>query len=162
MRVEAASLYSGDELASRLTSLNAEESSKQLAQSLGGRLGKAMEPVIKPLGFNWKIGIGLVGSLAAREVFVSTMAVVYGIEESGQTENSLVQRFRYDFSPLVGLTIVLFFVLCCQCLATVAVMKRESNSWKWALFMFGYMTVLAYLASLIFYQGASRIWPGLA
>lgn len=159
---EAQAELSGEALETRLGELDSLVAAEAMGNSYAGRMGKWMEPALKPLGFDWKIGIGLIGSLAAREVFVSTMAVVYGVGNSDEDNLSLVERIANDFSLLVGLNIILFFVLACQCLATVAVFKREANSWKWALFMFSYMTVAAYLASFVFYQVASRIWPEYA
>jgi ferrous iron transport protein B len=128
--------------------------------SLGGKLGKAIEPVIEPLGFDWKLGIGIVGAFAAREVFVATMGLVFGIDDLDDEAVPLRERMRDDrtagkptYTPLVGLSLMVFFALSCQCMSTLAVVKRETRSWRWPLFMFGYMTALAYVASLIVYQG---------
>ena len=133
-----------------------------LENSFAGKMGKAIEPVIKPLGFDWKIGIGLIASFAAREVFVSTMAIVYKLgEDVDESSPSLIQAIRNDaykdggkvFSPLVALSLLIFYVIACQCMATVAVVKRETNSWRWPIFMVTYMTLLAYLSSFLVYQG---------
>jgi ferrous iron transport protein B len=137
-------------------------SATQMEESYGGRLGRSLEPVIAPLGFDWKIGIGLVGAFAAREVFVSTMGVVYGVgEEAEETSTSLRERIRNErrpdgsprYTPLVGLSLMVFFALSAQCMSTLAVVRRESGSWSWAGFLFAYMTVLAWLASFAVYQG---------
>lgn len=142
---------------------------EQLAQSYAGTLGHAIEPVIKPLGYDWKIGIGLIASFAAREVLVSTLAVVYSVgEEDDEETPALRQKLqdakRPDGSPafnwLTAISIMVFFVLACQCMSTLAVVKRETNSWRWPLFMFGYMTVLAYVAALIVYQGGLALGLG--
>jgi ferrous iron transport protein B len=137
--------------------------SEQLSHSVAGRLGHALEPVIAPLGFDWKIGIGLIGSLAAREVFVSTMGIVYSVESdnSDSAENSLGDAMRAEKRPdgtpvytlLTGLALMVFYVLAMQCLSTLAVVRRETNSWGWPAFQFAYMTVLAYGAALLVYQG---------
>jgi ferrous iron transport protein B len=132
--------------------------------SVGGRLGKLVEPVFEPLGFDWRIDIGVVASFAAREVVVSTLAITAGIGEDGAEDDALLRETlgsmtRDDGSPLFDLptllSLLVFFVLAMQCLPTQAVTKRETGSWKWAMLQFGYMTVLAYTAALVTYQVAS-------
>lgn len=151
----------------QLAALTAEEQGADLRNSLAGRLGHALEPALRPLGFDWKIGIGLVGSFAAREVFISTMATVYNLGDARSGKLPLAEAMRRDIDPrtgkpvfnlLVSLNLILFYILACQCMSTVAVVKRETGSWKWPLFLVGYMTVLAYVACLIVYQVGSRIW----
>jgi ferrous iron transport protein B len=136
--------------------------SEQLADSYGGKLGRAIEPLIAPLGFDWKTGIGLVGAFAAREVFVSTMGVVYGIEgDVDETSEPLRDKLRDErrpdgsrvFTPLSCLSLMVFFAIACQCMSTLAVVKRESGSWRWPIFLFGYTLVLAWLASFAVFQG---------
>jgi ferrous iron transport protein B len=132
-----------------------------IEQSYGGRLGKAIEPVIEPLGFDWRLGIGLIGSFAAREVFVSAMGLVYGLEALDDEALPLREKMRADrtadgqvkYTPLVGLSLMIFFALSCQCMSTLAVVRRETKSWRWPAFMFAYMTGLAYAASFAVYQG---------
>jgi ferrous iron transport protein B len=132
-----------------------------LAHSFAGRMGHAIEPVIAPLGFDWKIGIGLVGSFAARETFVSTMSIVYNVEEDEENRIPLRDTMQNEkhadgtpvFTPLVCIGLMVFYVLAMQCISTVAVVRRETNSWRWPLFQLAYMTGLAYVASLIVYQG---------
>jgi len=135
---------------------------EQLRNSYGGRLGRAIEPVIEPLGFDWKIGVGLIGAFAAREVFVSTMGVVYGVggdvdEESVSLRDRIKQESNAEgrpiYTPLVGLSLMVFFALACQCMSTIAAVKRETATYRWPLFMFAYMTVLAWVASFVVYQG---------
>jgi ferrous iron transport protein B len=129
--------------------------------SLGGRLGKAIEPVIEPLGFDWKLGIGIIGAFAAREVFVATMGLVFGIDDVDDEAVPLRERMQSDrtaggkptYTPLVGLSLMVFFALSCQCMSTLAVVRRETKGYRWPLFMFGYMTALAYFASFVVYQG---------
>jgi len=133
----------------------------QLGVSLAGRLGRAFEPAIEPLGFDWKIGVGLIASFAAREVLVSTLGQVYGAGESDETSASLHARLRAAhrpdgslvFTPLTGVALMVFFVLAAQCMSTLAIVRRESGGWRWALFMLVYMNVLAYVVTLIVYQG---------
>lgn len=137
----------------------------QLEQSVAGRLGKAIEPAIAPLGFDWRIGIGLVASFAAREVFVSTMSITYHVAEEAESDE-LRDRFREAtradggplFSPLTCVSLMVFYVFALQCVSTLAVVRRETNSWRWPAFQFAYMTLTAYLASLIVYQGGR--WLG--
>jgi ferrous iron transport protein B len=132
-----------------------------IEQSFGGRLGKAVEPAIAPLGFDWKLGIGLIGSFAAREVFVSTMGLVYGLGDLDDEAVPLRDKMRAEvspggkplYTPLVGLSLMVFFALSCQCMSTLAVVRRETGSYKWPAFMFAYMTALAYAASFVVYQG---------
>jgi ferrous iron transport protein B len=129
-------------------------SAMQVESSFAGTIGKAIEPAIEPLGFDWKIGVGLLASFAAREVFVSTMGLVYGVGEADEETPSLREAIRADahYTPLVGLGLMVFFVLACQCMSTLAVVRRETNSLRWPVFMFGYMTVLAYVGALIVHQ----------
>ena len=132
-----------------------------LENSFAGQAGKLIEPAIAPLGYNWKIGIGLIGSFAAREVFVSTMSVVYAVASEDEEDLApLRQRLRDDrradgtpvFTPLVCLSLLIFYVFAMQCISTLAIVKRETNTWKWPLFQLGYMTGTAYLLSLAVYQ----------
>jgi len=132
-----------------------------IEQSYGGRLGKTIEPLLRPLGFDWKIGVGLIGAFAAREVFVSTLGLVYGIGDADENTTPLRDKIRQErsasggaaYSPLMGLSLMVFFALSCQCMSTLMVVYRETRTWRWPLFMFGYMTTLAYIASFLVYQG---------
>jgi ferrous iron transport protein B len=139
---------------------------RAIEHSYGGRLGKALEPVIEPLGFDWKIGVGIIGAFAAREVFISTMGLVYGIgDEVDEEAVPLRERIRRErradgspvYSPLVGLSLMVFFALACQCMSTLAVVRRETKSWRWPAFLFAYMTVLAYVMSFAVYQGGKLL-----
>lgn len=139
---------------------------KLLEHSFGGRLGKALEPVLEPLGFDWKIGVGIVGAFAAREVFVSVMGIVYGLGDVGGDDLApLRDRMRSEmrrdghpvYTPLVGLSLMVFFALACQCMSTLAVVRRETRSLRWPLFLFGYMTTLAWVASFCIYQGGRAL-----
>jgi ferrous iron transport protein B len=126
--------------------------SDALAHSVAGRLGKAIEPAIQPLGFDWKIGIGLVSSLAAREVFVGTMAIVYNVENADDNTELLVTDMRKEthpngdpvYTPLVCVGLMVFYVLAMQCISTLAIVRRETNAWSWPAFQFVYMTAFAY------------------
>ena len=141
----------------------------QLRQSYAGRLGHLIEPAIEPLGFDWKIGIALIASFAAREVLVSTLSIVYNVGKDAEADSpSLIDAVRDAkradgrpaWTPLVAVSLMVFFVLACQCMSTVAVVRRETNSWRWPLFMVGYMLALAYAASLVTYQGGRLLGLG--
>lgn len=124
--------------------------------SIAGRIGKTIEPVIKPLGFNWEVGIGILASFAAREVFVSTLATVYRLDDDDPDSQSLVlslqeRNRKGTFSTVSAISLMIFFVFACQCMSTLAVTKRETGGWFWPGVMFTYMTVLAYAASFTFY-----------
>ncbi len=136
---------------------------KQLEHSFAGQAGHLLEPVIKPLGFNWKIGIGLVGSLLQREVFVSTMGTIYGIKDAGESggNRTLQQRLQEDVDPVTGqhtftvltaICLMIYYVLAMQCMSTVAIVRRETNSWRWPAFQFAYMTGLAYVVTFAVYH----------
>lgn len=138
-----------------------------LSHSFAGRLGHVIEPALEPLGFDWKIGVGIVASFAAREVVVSALSVIYGVSEEDEGA-ALVDRLtdakRADGSPAFGtataFSFLVFFVLAMQCLPTQAVTRRETGSWKWAAFQLGYMTCLAYTAALITYQALTALGVG--
>jgi ferrous iron transport protein B len=123
----------------------------EIENSFAGMIGKTLEPVIKPLGFNWKIGIGLITSLAAREVIVGTLGTIYGIEGEA-TSKGLQAALHADLSPAGAVALLIFFAFALQCFSTIAVVRRETGSWKWPVFQFSYMLVLAYCCAWIAYQ----------
>jgi ferrous iron transport protein B len=137
------------------------EGESAMAYTFAGRLGTLIEPVIEPLGFDWRIGIGIVASFAAREVVVSTLSIVYGVgeEETGPLIERLRNVTRPDGTPMFDLatclSLLVFYVLAMQCLPTQVITARETKSWRWAVFQLGYMTTLAYTAALVTYQGVS-------
>ena len=143
--------------------------SEQLKHSFAGKLGHTIEPVIQPLGFDWKIGVALIASFAAREVLVSTLSIIYNVGKDADAESttlvSAIRDAKRDdgrpvWTPLTALTLMVFFVLAMQCMSTLAVVRRETNSWLWPLFMFGYMTVIAYAAAFLTYQGGRLLGYG--
>jgi ferrous iron transport protein B len=151
----------GEQAAAAQREMGAIYSRYALSHSWAGRVGKLVEPVFEPLGFDWRIDVGVMTSFAAREVIVSTLAVVAGIgEEGAEDDGTLIETMRHmkreDGSPLfttaTAFSLMVFFVLAMQCLPTQAVTKRETGSWKWAALQFSYMTALAYGASMITYQ----------
>jgi ferrous iron transport protein B len=149
--------------------IDAMTSGYAMEYSMAGRMGKLVEPIFRPLGFDWKINVGVISSFAAREVLVSTLAIVYGMgedaaEDAGTLRETLAAQQRPDGSPVFGMatafSLLVFFVLAMQCLPTQAVTRRETGSWKWAAFQLGYMTVLAYSAALVTFQTLSALGMG--
>tara|TARA_B100000586_G_scaffold111512_1_gene80269 strand:- start:242 stop:835 length:594 start_codon:yes stop_codon:yes gene_type:complete len=137
-----------------------------IQDSYAGKIGHAIEPVIAPLGFDWKIGVGLITSFAAREVVVSTLATLYNVEDEGDDFVGITQALKNEvnpltglprYTPLVALSIMVFYVYAAQCMATFAIVKNETNSWKWPLIMIAYMMGLAYIGSLLVYQGGQML-----
>jgi len=132
-----------------------------LAASYAGRLGHAIEPALKPLGYDWKIGVGILSSFAAREVFVGTMSIIYSVENGEEDTASMRDRMLAEthpdsspvYTPLVIFGLMVFYVLAMQCLATTTVVRRETASWKWPLFQLAYMSALAWGGALLVYQG---------
>ncbi len=127
--------------------------SSQVEHSFAGNVGHAIEPVIRPLGFNWKIGVGLLTSLAAREVIVGTLATIYGMEGTDEHSSSLQRAVRTDLTPGGAAALLVFFAFAMQCMSTIAVVRRETGGWKWPVAQFAYMTVAAY----VFAFAANRI-----
>ena len=155
-----------DEQSAALLRIDQAEAGERLRQSFAGRLGRAIEPAIRPLGFDWKIGIGLVTSFAAREVFVSTMSVVYNAGDGdGEGTASLAEAMKSErrgdgspvYTPLTGLTLMVFYVFAMQCVSTVAVVRRETNSWRWPLFQAVYMTSLAWVLAWLTHVVGTRM-----
>ena len=153
-----------------LQTADKEEAGANLSFSFAGRMGRAIEPVIAPLGFDWKMGIGIVSSFAAREVFVSTMSIVYNVGNYDESEkslqslqNSLKSQRHPDgtpvYTPLTAITLMVFYVFALQCVSTVAIVRRETNSWKWPVFQWVYMGILAWgLAFATFHLGRALGW----
>jgi ferrous iron transport protein B len=119
-----------------------------IGESIAGTVGHAVEPVIRPLGFNWKIGVGLITSLAAREVIVGTLGTIYGMEPDARSRG-LQQSLRRDLTPGGAVALLVFFAFAMQCMSTIAVVRRETGGWKWPLAQFTFMTVLAYTGAFI-------------
>lgn len=131
-----------------------------IEESVAGTLGRAIEPAIRPLGFNWKIGIGLLTSLAAREVIVGTLGTIYGIESdpAAAAESGALQKaIQADLSPAGAVALLVFFAFAMQCLSTSAVVRRETGGWKWPVLQFAYMTGMAYLGALLAYHVVLRL-----
>lgn len=142
--------------------LEMQRDAEKLQNSYAGMFGRSIEPLIRPLGFDWKIGIALLTSFAAREVFVGTMATLYSVgEEKGDDPKKLRERMSSDinphtgqptYTPAVGFALLVFYAFAMQCMGTLAITKRETGSWKWAMLMLTYMTILAYLSAWAVYH----------
>jgi len=137
-----------------------QQQAAQMQYSVTGRVGHWIEPVLRPLGFDWKIGTALVGAFAAKEVFVAQMGIVYSVGEADETSDALRQRLRADYTPLNAFCIMLFCLLSTPCMATVAVTAREAGGWGWAALQLVGLTVLAYLVTLVVYQVGSLLIGG--
>jgi ferrous iron transport protein B len=165
-RLAAAEVAEDAEL---VDALRADIAGLSLRNSFAGRAGRLLEPVIEPLGFDWRIGIALITSFAAREVMVSTMATVFNLGDADDSVVTLRETLRtavdsdtgdLAYSPLMGVSLMVFFVLACQCMSTVAVVRRETNSWRWPIFMILMMNALAWTASFAIYQGGRALGLG--
>ncbi len=141
-----------------LVNLDAEQAQQIILEhSVIGRLGQVIEPIIKPLGFDWKIGTALIGATAAKEVFVSQLAIVYAVGSKDEGTTTLRQQLRSNYTPLTGFCIMLFCLIYAPCVATIAMTKQETHSWRWALFQFFALTTLAYLLTFFVYQVGIKI-----
>lgn len=170
MRATAETQLEGEALEQRLAEIENTASGEALRQSFAGRAGILIEPLIRPLGFDWKIGIGLIGSFAAREVLVSTLAIAHNVgSDADETSVDLIESLRAEthpetgkpmYTPLTAVSLMVFFVLACQCMSTIAVVRRETGTWRWPVFMVLYMTALAWLGSFATYQVGLRLGFG--
>ena len=154
---------------SELDSMRAEErrlNGQLIKGSFLGQAGQAIEPAVKPLGWDWRIGVGVIASFPAREVIIATLGTIYSLggdvdEQDGSLKEALASSRWEDGRPVytlpVALSIMVFFALCAQCAATLMVIRRETNSWRWPIFTFVYMTTLAYVGSFITYNLATWV-----
>ena len=158
----------GVEMVTRYRRIEAAEAGFQIEHSFIGMIGHTLEPVMRPLGFDWKISAGIVSAFAAREVIISALATIYSVGDADENSPLLREKLKADrypngdpvYTPLVAVSLLVFFVLALQCMSTLAIAKRETNTWKWPAVMWLYMTGLAYLFSLIIYQGGSALGWG--
>lgn len=143
----------------------AESAATSLESSIAGSVGRALEPVTAPLGFDWRINVGLIGSFGAREVMVGTMGVIFSVEDADDEPAPLAEQIReakrpdgtLAYSSRTGLALLAFFVLACQCMSTVAAIRRETKSWRWPAFVLAYTYAAAYVAALVVYQGSGLL-----
>ena len=135
--------------------LDKEKAGEKLGQSYAGKIGRFFEPVTAPLGFDWKMNVALVAGFSAKEVVVSTLGTIYSLGSDADENSSLKEALAADpaFNPLVAYTLMVFILLYSPCLAAIATIKRETNSWKWAVFTMVYLTTLAWFGAFIIYHG---------
>jgi ferrous iron transport protein B len=154
-------------IAKQVDELDRQAAEAKLEQSFAGKIGRMIEPFIAPLGMDWKIGVSIVTSFAAREVFVSTLATVYNVANHDDLEHGLAETLQKQkradgsrlYTPLMRATIIVFYVFALQCISTIVMVRRETNSWKWPLFQWLYLTGMAWIMSFVTYQGGR--WLGL-
>jgi ferrous iron transport protein B len=160
-RTVAQSTYSGPMLDEQLATIDHAESAALLEQSYLGRSGKLLEPAFRPLGWDWKITASVIASFPAREVVVAVLGTIYAVgDDVNETDVRLLDRLRRArhpdgtvvFTLGVAVGLMIFFAFCLQCMATVAIMRRETNGWKWPIFAWCYMTSLGYLGAFTAYQ----------
>jgi len=153
-------------LRSELLDLEGDENSFRLEHSIMGQLGHVIEPVMRPLGFDWKLSAGLLAAFTAREVIIGALGTIYSVADADENSIALRDHLRKArdpktgevlYTPLVAISLLIFFVLALQCSSTLAIVRRELNSWKWPVFMWLYMTGAAYLLSLLVYQGGKAL-----
>ena len=156
-----AEVRANDTVARTAEELDNAVASVRLENSYAGRLGHWIEPVIRPLGYDWKIGIALVTSFAAREVFVGTMATLYSVGADFEDDSTIKSRMREEvnpvtgerqFTPAVAFSLLVFYAFAMQCMSTIAIVHRETKGWRWPLIQTAYMTALAYVSALLVYQ----------
>jgi len=146
----------------KITSIENAMTEASLKGSIAGRIGHALEPVLKPMGFDWKIGTALIGAFAAKEVFVAQLGIVYSVgKEANEESSELRDQLRANYTPLVAFCIMLFCLVSAPCMATIAVTRRESNSWKWALFQLAGLTVMAWILTVIVFQAGRVLGIGI-
>jgi ferrous iron transport protein B len=152
--------WSEEDLDQQVSALENERQAEILAYTVAGRIGHGLEPILRPLGFDWRIGTALIGAFAAKEVFVAQMGIVYAVGEADEESSALRRQLRENYNALQGFCIMLFCLISAPCMATIAATRRESNSWGWAMLQLGGLTVLAYFVTLIVYQAGSLLGIG--
>ncbi|MCK5113393.1 MAG: ferrous iron transport protein B [Phycisphaerae bacterium] len=143
---------SPDALEAKLGEIKAETSSRELQYTVAGRVGHFIEPVLKPMGFDWRIGTALIGATAAKEIFVTQLGIVFSVDDPDSESRTLQEKLQANYSPLVGFCIMLYCLISMPCIATFAVTVREAGGWKWGFFLFGYLTALAWIVTTLVYQ----------
>ncbi len=144
----------------RLMEIENQKKAEELAYSLAGRIGHLLEPILRPMGFDWRIGTALIGAFAAKEVFVAQMGIVYSVGEADEESETLRKRLQASYNPLIGFCIMLFCLISAPCMATIAITRRETNSWKWAMVQLVGLTVLAWIITTSVYQIGSILEIG--
>ncbi len=142
----------GDEVAAGQTLDADTAAANAMAYSVAGRLGRGLEPILKPMGMDWRIGTALIGAFAAKEVFVAQMGIVFAVADADEDSEALRTRLRQAYTPLVGFCIMLFCLVATPCMSTVAVTRQESGGWRWAMLQFWGLTFLAWVLSVAVFQ----------
>jgi len=146
------------EIDDRIRLINLDQQRVEMLNSTIGMIGRGVAPVLRPCGFDWRISTALLGSLAAKEVFIGQMGLIYSVADEGSnTGETLRSKLSGDYTPLQGICIMLFILISSPCVATVAVTIKESGSWKWGLLQWGYLTVLAWIVTTAVYQAGSLL-----
>ncbi len=136
----------------KIIEIKSARQTEKMSYSVAGRIGKLMEPLLKPMGFDWKIGTALIGAFAAKEVFVAQLGIVYSVSDADEKSETLRMALKRNYNPLTAFCIMLFLLISVPCIATFAVTKQESGSWKWAFLQLGGLTALAYIITVVVYQ----------
>lgn len=152
---------SNEEKGKRLIAIDNQEGEEALRHSIAGSIGHAVEPLLEPIGFDWKIGTALIGAFAAKEVFVAQMGIIYSVGKADEESETLREKLKSTYNPLIGFCIMLFCLISAPCMATIAVTGRESGSWKWAMLQLGGLTLLAYALTFIVFQTGSLLGVGI-
>jgi ferrous iron transport protein B len=158
--VQSASI-STEEKEARIAAIDNSEAELTIQNSIMGSIGRGIEPLLKPMGFDWKIGTALIGGLAAKEVVVSQLGIVYSVGEADEESESLREKMKKAYSPLVAFAIMLFTLISAPCMATFAVTWKESGSFNWAMLQFGGLTLLAWIITTVIYQAGRLIGIGI-
>ncbi|MBM4164634.1 MAG: ferrous iron transport protein B [Lentisphaerae bacterium] len=160
-RVAAEALVDDAAREQALAAVGGEEAEASLRASLMGRLGRSLEPVLRPCGFDWRLSTAMIGALAAKEVFVTQMGIIYALGgEQDEASVPLREKIRADYTPLAGFCVMLFCLISAPCMATIAVTRRESGSWRWALLQLGGLTLLAWVVTAAVFQIGSLLGIG--
>ncbi len=160
-RAAAEALADGPARKDALAAVGGDEAEAALRASLMGRLGRGLEPVLRPCGFDWKLSTAMIGALAAKEVFVTQMGIIYALGgDSDEASAPLREKIRADYTPLAGFCVMLFCLISAPCMATIAVTRRESGSWRWALLQLGGLTLLAWVVTAAVFQVGSLLGIG--
>ncbi|MHC4674068.1 MAG: ferrous iron transport protein B [Planctomycetota bacterium] len=136
----------------RKTNFDQAKQAEIASYTIAGRIGHAIEPILRPMGFDWRIGTALIGAMAAKEVFVAQMGIVYATGQTAEQSTTLREHLSENYTPLTGFCIMLFCLISAPCMATITVTGRETNSWKWAIFQFAGLTIIAYMLTVLVFQ----------
>jgi ferrous iron transport protein B len=150
-----------EEKAEQVVKIDNEQTEATLRYTVAGQIGHLMSPILKPMGFDWRIGTALIGAFAAKEVFVAQLGIVFSVGEADEQSETLREILRKTYTPLVGFCIMLFCLISAPCMATIAVTRRESNSWGWAMFQVGGLTALAYVLTVLVFQTGYALGIGV-